>query len=374
MDRRGASEVIGALIAVSAMIMVGGLLLYYYGQQAAVAEERLAAAREYVRIVPLEGNGTVYAALLNVGSQPVTIEYIILYNVTGDPEIVSIRNESILLSPGAPGATIPLIPGTPGKYEIVAVSSLGSVFRWDPESTGGDGILDVPGDLEGPPELASNGLPDFLGPVLGWKYANYTIVGVSVHDWPGLQVHGKAWAYASSTDGRAGAYLSVECGGFWEDSDEQSNGLASVSWSGDCIREPVWVHVDAVAEGYGRRLNRWVELELNVTITIQNPSNYSLAVSLPLPAPVAPRVPGSIPWQARNLSIVVVEGGEEGGDHDIVGDRLVVVVPSGGEANITAYAIIDNTRLPYAATGSMNAYAWLRIPGDPILLAWLEPP
>jgi len=365
-SRRGVSEIVGAMIAITAMVVVGGLILYYYGQQASLAEERLAAARENVKIIPIVANGTLYALLQNVGSQPVEISYIILYNVTGDPQPFLVENVSLLLAPGVPGAMVPLVPEQPGRYEIVAVSTLGSVFRWDPEATGGDGVLDVPDDLTPP---ADEWDPvDILGPALAAEYGNMTVVNATVVDWAGVHVIGRAWAKSTSYSGEGWSRLTVwDCNGVYNVSDYSFNRgwyrePAVVVYNATCPDVEVNARTLAVgAETYAK-----VDVDIQVNVTISNPSGYYLVASLP--APSVGIEPFQLPrWAWWHWNVTVT-----GGAWDLVGERIVVVVPPGGEAHVALTATAAARTLVAATT---TYYVDVRVdwPGAPILLAYLQP-
>jgi len=292
-SRRGVSSIIGALIAISAMIVIGGVLMYYYGQMASMAEERLAAARENVRIVPVLANGTLYASLVNVGSQPVEIAYIILYNVTGEPQIIGVWNESMLLAPGSPGALIPLVPAVEGRYEIVAVSSLGSVFTWDPQTTG-DGVLDIPADVSAS-FINDPILADMLGPLLTY----YQPESYDIEDFDLSRA--RAYAWVNPPYKVVSVSITSPCG---EAAASRSGSLPSsmeVERAVSCLFGDVNVTFYAYAWAWADRLTG--SYRLNISIIIE----FEEAGFIVLPPLDIPYTPDS--WTvARDPSVHVLLG------------------------------------------------------------------
>ncbi|MEB3788062.1 MAG: hypothetical protein GSR78_04820 [Desulfurococcales archaeon] len=162
--RRGVATVVGAIIALSAMIALALVVTQAFDERMKLAEERLERAREDLKITPIVNATGVYAEVLNRGYVDTVIRHILVVNRSSG-QIIYHATPQLRIDPGNM-TVFRLGDWSSGRIDIAVVTQRGSVFRWDPELTV-DGVLDLPGEpvsspaaLEGqafisiPPETA----------------------------------------------------------------------------------------------------------------------------------------------------------------------------------------------------------------------------
>lgn len=137
LTRRGVSTIVGALAALPAFLLLALALLSI----AAATAEEAARARERLQVIPVVSD-SVLASL--VADSRVVVKYIVVRDlVTGEVWVIP---GPFIVEPGRP-LDVTILEQVPerARLDVAVVSAAGSVFRWDPLSTG-DFILDIPGE------------------------------------------------------------------------------------------------------------------------------------------------------------------------------------------------------------------------------------
>ncbi len=146
--RRGVATVVGAIIAVAAMIALAVIVTQALDERARLAEERLERAREDLAVIPVVNSTGVYAEIINRGYVDTVVKHILVVNRSSG-QIIYHAVPRLHIEPG--NATVfRLGDWSSGRLDIAVVTQRGSVFRWDPELTL-DGVLDLPGEPVNPP-------------------------------------------------------------------------------------------------------------------------------------------------------------------------------------------------------------------------------
>ncbi len=142
MSRRGVSTIVGALAALPAFIILALILLGLAAQTALEA----ARARERVEVIPVVDGGVGAELLSNERS---VVKYIVVRDL--DAGTVDVIPGPFIVEPGQP-FNVTLLPQAPSqaRLDVAVVTERGNVFRWSPEYTGGDFILDIPGEPSPP--------------------------------------------------------------------------------------------------------------------------------------------------------------------------------------------------------------------------------
>ncbi len=206
---------LGALIAVPVLLAV--ILAALYAASAVSGEAALQAERGWERLtlIPLVNSSGVYALIVNSG----TVDSRILYLVSRDLDNGSMRVEALnaTLAPGASLEARVWGPAARARLAAYAVTELGDVFPWDPLYTGGDSVLDIPGEPTAPGGSNATLLPgvevnasvdalqlvEWLISVLGEDYPGacildgvYNLTGFELTVASPFNVSGSAQAYA----------------------------------------------------------------------------------------------------------------------------------------------------------------------------------